>query len=139
MLPVLQEKRFGCTRCGNCCVQSGWVFFSVHEMEAMAHHLGLKLGSFKRRYHIEWDIDERRWAIDATDGTGCPLLTPDRKCSVHPVKPRQCSSFPFWSELLDTPDNWEATKSYCPGLDAPNGRLYSVEEMLAIQKGEQIT
>jgi Fe-S-cluster containining protein len=60
---------------------------------------------------------------------GCPLLTADKGCSVHSVKPMQCQTFPFWSELIEDDSAWSDAKSYCPGMDAADGRLYSAEEI----------
>ena len=97
----------------------------------MADHLGLAISTFKSRYDIRWDHETHTWMIDAHP-SGCPLLTSDRGCSVHPVKPKQCQTFPFWSELIADAAAWNETKTYCPGMDAPAGRLYSAEEIRAI-------
>lgn len=99
----------------------------------MAAHLGLSTTRFSKLYGAAWDAGWQRWAIDATDGRGCPLLDEQRGCRVHPVKPRQCASFPFWPELLDDAAAWESLKRYCPGLDSETGRLYSEEEILEIR------
>jgi Fe-S-cluster containining protein len=101
------------------------------EMRSIAEHLGLALAAFKRRFGVTWDDDTKKWMIDANPD-GCPLLTPDKACSVHPVKPMQCQTFPFWPELVEDEAGWEDAKTYCPGMDAANGRLYSAEEIRAI-------
>lgn len=132
-LPILHGRRFGCTRCGNCCMEAGYVFFSAAELEAMAAHLGLTAAAFRRRFKVAWDEDEEAFGIDATHGRGCPLLAKEGGCTVHPVKPIQCATFPFWAELVDEAARWEETKSYCPGLDREDGRLYSFVEIRAIR------
>ena len=104
---------------------------TFEEMKAIADHLGFSLSTFKTRFEIEWDAETKKWMIDANPG-GCPLLTPDRGCSVHPVKPMQCQTFPFWPELILDDKGWDEAKAYCPGMDAPNGRLYSEAEIRAI-------
>ena len=104
---------------------------SFDEMKAIADHLELSLAVFKSRFDVAWDRDLEKWAIDATPN-GCPLLTAEKACSVHPVKPMQCQTFPFWPELIEDPLAWDEAKSYCPGMDAANGRLYSAEEIRAI-------
>jgi len=140
-LPVLEEegRRFGCTQCGNCCVQPGYVFFGLDELKGMAAHLGLSVIRFKQRYDVSWEADERRYAIDATDGNGCPLLTEDRRCSVHEKKPVQCQTFPFWSEMMDGRATWDEAKKFCPGLDAPKGRFYPMTEIAEILRGDRGT
>lgn len=140
-LPVIEDegRRFGCTRCGNCCVQPGWVFFGLEELKGMAEYLGLTLPKFKARFGVTWEPDERRYAIDATDGSGCPLLSEDRRCQVHPKKPVQCQTFPFWTEMMEGRTVWDEAKKFCPGLDAKTGRYYGPEEIAEILRGDRGT
>ena len=132
-LTVLQGRRFGCTQCGNCCFEPGYVYMSSSELQAIAEYLQMSKERFRARYLARWDPASRQWMIDATHGHGCPLLTEDRGCSVQAVKPMQCQTFPFWDEMLDDARTWEEAKSFCPGLDAPEGRLYSAEEIRRIR------
>jgi hypothetical protein len=120
-------------------MEPGYVFMTIDEMTAMADHLGQRLPDFRSSFDIEWDASMKRWAIDATSGRGCPLLTEDLRCSVHPVKPAQCRTFPFWRELLGDEESWEAAKKYCPGMDAPKGRVYSAKEIERIRDEERGT
>lgn len=106
---------------------------TFEEMKAMAEYLGMAVAVFKARFKISWDGDTKKWMIDANP-SGCPLLTVDRGCSVHPVKPMQCQTFPFWTELIDDETAWSEAKTYCPGMDAAGGRLYSAEEIRAISE-----
>lgn len=131
-LPILQGRRFGCTQCGNCCLEPGFVYMTLEETKAMAEHLNLRLRDFRDEYGLKWDRYAQQWVIQATHGEGCPLLTTDLRCSVHPVKPIQCGTFPFWEELLDDKENWDEAKKYCPGMDAETGREYSAAEIRAI-------
>jgi len=114
-------------------MEPGYVYFTWAELEAMAAHLGMTAHRFSKQYGAEFDAGWQRWAINAMDGQGCPLLDKDRGCRVHPVKPKQCASFPFWPELLDDKEAWQDIKRYCPGLDAEEGRLYSEDEILQIR------
>lgn len=128
-LPIVSGRRFGCTRCGNCCVEDGYVHMTHFELRAMASHLGVEPAEFRRRYRVQGASHTGGLYIEVKDGKGCPLLTSDRRCTVHPVKPSQCSTWPFWSEMIQDAAEWERCKSYCPGLDAEGGRLYSEAEI----------
>jgi Fe-S-cluster containining protein len=134
-LPILDGRRFGCTGCGACCKRPGFVFMSPEELTAIAAHLELATAAFRRRFGAYWDEAEQAWGIEAVDGRGCPLLDAEDRCTVHAVKPAQCRTFPFWPELLDDARAWEAAKSYCEGLDAPDGQLYSAEEIRRLREG----
>lgn len=116
-------------------MEPGYVYMSSEEVDRIAAHLALSVRAFKERFRVQYERSSKEWFIDALDGKGCPLLDTERKCSVHPVKPRQCSTFPFWDELLADAVRWEASKSFCPGLDAPKGELYDRGRILAIRAG----
>ena len=116
-------------------MQPGYVYMDQEEVARVAAHLGMTANALKRKYRMRRDDGSDEWYIDALHGKGCPLLTRDGLCSVHPVKPKQCSSFPFWSEMLEDGSEWEAAKSFCPGLDAPWGELYDRGRIKAIQAG----
>lgn len=128
-LPILDGRRFGCTQCAKCCTLPGFVFISWRELAAMATHLDMDCDTFREHAQVRWITDLGGWTIDTTDGKGCPLLEPEGGCRVHPVKPAQCRAFPFWPEMLDDACVWEQSKSYCEGLDALEGRLYTRDEI----------
>lgn len=54
----------------------------------------------------------------------CVFLSPEG-CRIHSVKPLQCSTFPYWPELLDNPMEWEKTKEWCPGMS--HGPLVNIK------------
>lgn len=132
-LPIIDGRRFGCTQCDKCCTLPGFVCLTWRELAAMATHLGLDIDAFRARAQVRWITDLGGWTIDTTDGKGCPLLEGDGGCLVHPVKPAQCRAFPFWPEMLDDACVWEESKAYCEGLDAPDGRLFTKEEIEAMR------
>ena len=99
----------------------------------MASHLQRSVDEFQQDFNVRWDTEAQSWRIDAIHGDGCPLLI-GNDCSVHPVKPAQCRAFPFWSELLEDREAWADAKSYCPGMDAPAGRLFTAREIRKIRR-----
>jgi Fe-S-cluster containining protein len=46
-------------------------------------------------------------------------------CSIHAVKPTQCSVFPFWPALVDSKREWKKAARYCPGMG--KGPLIQIE------------
>lgn len=115
------------------------MFVSEAEIARMAAHLGLEDEAFRARFDVRRHPTDGRWVLEARDGRGCPLLTEKRGCSVHAVKPAQCSTWPFWSDMIEDAALWRDATSYCPGMDAPNGRHYTREEILEIARGERGT
>jgi hypothetical protein len=51
-------------------------------------------------------------------------------CSIHAVKPLQCSSFPFWPELLSSAAERGRAAKYCPGMN--RGKLVDLEGARAV-------
>lgn len=57
----------------------------------------------------------------------------DAGCTIYSVRPRQCRTFPFWGEILESPEAWEAQKAFCHGID--EGKLYPIEAIRAVARG----
>ena len=53
----------------------------------------------------------------------------DRKkgCTVYPVRPPQCRTWPFWESNVATPEAWRRACAACPG--SGRGELIAAEEI----------
>jgi len=114
--------RFTCTQCGNCCSgPSGFVWFSAAEAETMARHLGLTHAAFLDAYAENLD---GRWTLrEVKNSAGkydCVFLREgedgQRGCSIYPVRPMQCRTWPFWPENLSSRRAWRRAAKICPGM-----------------------
>jgi hypothetical protein len=124
---------FGCTRCGRCCAGPavGHVWVTPEEITAIARHLGLTAEQMHQTYVRciggGWSLRERR------DNHDCLFLSPagpdGRGCSIHPVRPTQCRTWPFWPDNLRSPEAWAHTASRCQGVN--RGEHFSLEEIQA--------
>ena len=84
---------FVCLQCGNCCAARGRVQLRPEEIEPIAEALNLDVYTFTERYTR---LSPARADLELTekpDGS-CVMLTPERLCRIHAVKPRQCRDFP---------------------------------------------
>ena len=123
--------QFHCTACGECCTGApGYVWVQAHEIQAMAKAKGVTVGQFKKRYVRRV---RGRLSLKEHANGDCVMLGGER-CSVYEAKPVRCSTFPFWSEVLDSRDEWEDTASRCEGID--QGALYSQGEIERIAAGD---
>lgn len=105
--------RFQCQKgCIACCEQKGYVYLTRDDIARLAAHVGMSRAEFRRRYVCGTAPLERFRQLRHKP---CPFLLPDG-CSVHAIKPLQCSSFPFWPELLNSASEQQAAKNYCPGM-----------------------
>lgn len=136
-----QGLQFECQRCGVCCTgDPGTVYVNDAEVKAIAEFLGLSLDAFATQYiyafrdghSIKEDRDGR--CLFHKDGykdgykDGC-----HKGCAIYPIRPSQCRTFPFWSEILRTEKSWHKAALSCKGIG--RGRLFSRERILKIVGG----
>ena len=87
-------KKFICRRCGNCCRWEGIVHYIPEEGARIADFLGITEDELIQNYtRLSADRSELVFT-DKEDGS-CIFLTDDNLCLINPVKPHQCSSFPY--------------------------------------------
>jgi Fe-S-cluster containining protein len=120
--------RFTCTQCGNCCSgPEGYVWVNQEELEQIAAYLGKSIGEVKLEHARP--VGKRTSLKEFANGD-CTFLDPvKRGCTIYPVRPRQCRTWPFWNSNLTHPESWEAVKATCPG--AGHGNFFSLEEIEA--------
>ena len=78
------------------------------------------------------DLEPRQdgWWLDLSDGP-CPFLRSDR-CSIHQVKPRQCRTYPFWPEIVESERSWQKESRVCPGIG--RGPVWPADKVNALLK-----
>ena len=117
--------RFTCTQCGDCCTgEPGYVWVSDEELAAIADHRGESVEEVR-------DLYTRRTPRGRTlrEKANGDCVFYDRKdgCTIYPVRPPQCRTWPFWESNVETPEAWERTKAVCPG--SGHGELIPAEEI----------
>ena len=117
---------FSCTQCGDCCTGSpGFVWVTEDDIRAIAEHLDRPLGEI-RLLHTR-PARGRQTLVDFANGD-CTFLDPaTRCCTVYPVRPMQCRTWPFWKSNLKSPEAWQRTCDICPG--AGQGDVVPLEEI----------
>ena len=116
---------FECTRCGNCCRgEPGYVWVTDEEIRKIAEFRGEPVTQ-TRDLHTKI-VGHRRSLRERSNGD-CDFWDKEAGCTIYPVRPPQCRTWPFWVSNLETPDDWERTKRTCPG--AGKGELISSEEI----------
>ncbi|MCX8228655.1 MAG: YkgJ family cysteine cluster protein [Planctomycetota bacterium] len=118
---------FTCQQSGKCCHARGdyaWVYVGWPERERLAQALQITPEEFTQKYTIT-DAQGAR-ILRFVDGH-CIFLE-DAACQVHDHKPVQCRTWPFWEELLESPETYEAeVRNFCPG--SRSGKRISADEI----------
>jgi Fe-S-cluster containining protein len=117
--------RFRCTRCGNCCTgEPGHVWVNPEELAAIAEHRSEPVEEVIARFTRE---DHRERTLREKTNGDCIFFDRAVGCTIYPVRPRQCRTWPFWESNVATPEDWERTCQVCPG--SGNGDLIPAEEI----------
>jgi Fe-S-cluster containining protein len=138
---------FTCTQCGNCCTgPTGYVWFNDVEARTMAAYLKISPAAFHRNYTRKIFGRQSLTETHTEHGYDCVFLKRDphgkAMCSVYPVRPAQCRSWPFWTENLRSAKSYEAASERCPGMtrgQTGQGRLYPLESIRIIRDGQKAT
>lgn len=105
--------RFTCQPgCINCCNMQGFVYLTESDLKRAAKFVGMTPRAFEKKY-VYRSLFEMRFRKPRDKQ--CPFLL-EHGCSIHPAKPTQCKTFPFWPELIEKPAEWRRTARYCPGI-----------------------
>ncbi|MFT7670005.1 MAG: Fe-S-cluster containining protein [Planctomycetota bacterium] len=119
--------RFECQRSGNCCKTHGeyaYVYLAPKDVRAIAAFLELSEPEFLSKHCAE----DEGFTILRIDEPACPFLGKNHDCTIYPVRPKQCGSWPFWRENLDDKARWEgAVSECCAGIG--KGPLYNLEKV----------
>ena len=88
----------------------------------MAAKLGLVVAAFRKQF---LRLVGRRVSLIEKPGGDCIFWDPGQGCLVYDARPTQCRTWPFWSENIESPEDWERTRAVCPG--SGRGPVYPVE------------
>ena len=105
-----------CIECqGRCCNgESGNIFVNSKEIKAISRFLGIEVSKFIEEYLIKESFKFSVKEIKTNENYACIFFDKKRnKCSIYPVRPNQCRTFPFWNYFKGKPK--EAARE-CPGI-----------------------
>ena len=116
---------FTCTQCGDCCTGApGFVWVTDDELAAIAAFLGRPLAEVRDLYSRS--ARGKRTLREKANGD-CTFYDRRKGCTIYPVRPPQCRTWPFWESNVATPEDWKRTCETCPG--SGKGEVIPVEEI----------
>jgi hypothetical protein len=101
------------------------VWVDDEEIDKLAANRGMARNEFVAMYTYK---TRGRISLREKANGDCVFFDKARGCTVYPVRPKQCRTWPFWESNVATPEDWARTESVCPG--SGQGELIPVEEIL---------
>lgn len=125
---------FKCTQCGACC--SGGpeyqVWLEEDESEKIRKFLGLSRSWLFRRYMAR--LADGELVLRSEPNGDCVFLDGEGRCGIYPVRPRQCSTYPFWPEVVTTSRAWNREAGRCEGINQGSPvSVKKIEDLITIQ------
>ena len=110
--------QFSCTRCSACCRGGpGLVFLTKTDLKRLLSRLELDFGSFYAKYCRLWEVENGSFALLLKEKPGYDCIFWEQNgCSVYEARPVQCSTFPFWSSIVESEESWRDAARDCPGI-----------------------
>jgi Fe-S-cluster containining protein len=125
--------RFDCRRCSACCRgEPGHVFLTKPDLARLLKRLGLDYRSFFADYCIAVDTGlGMALSLKEKPGFDCVFWS-EGGCTVYEDRPVQCSTYPFWSSILESRRRWNEEAASCPGVGVGElkSRTYIEERLL---------
>ncbi|MCF8067815.1 MAG: YkgJ family cysteine cluster protein [Desulfobacterales bacterium] len=122
--------RFECRQCGTCCTgEPGSVLVSAEEVSAISAFLKIEVWAFIERYLYPF-----RGSFSIREHPDGRCLFYENGCTIYPVRPTQCKTYPFWFNNMRSKDRWIKTTRECPGIG--QGRLFIKEDLLDLLETE---
>lgn len=139
-LPMIEKKpwyrdglRFECTGCGACCSKEpGYVWVSEEELIIIARYLNITIDDFAQK-HLRL-VDGMISLKEDPKTYDCTFLK-DNRCTIYPVRPIQCKTFPWWHENLKNPEAWKEAAKKCEGINE-KAPIVPFEQIEAALKSE---
>jgi Fe-S-cluster containining protein len=124
--------RFECQPgCTACCDQEGIVCLNEADLRRAAKFVGMTTAAFEKRYVYRTAHQMR---LRKPRDRQCPFLD-GHGCSIHPAKPTQCRTFPFWPDIVESRAVWRKTAEFCPGIG--KGELIQIGDAMEIAEKQR--
>lgn len=109
--------QFECTRCGKCCTGfPGYVYLSESDIILITKYLKENIGRFLKKYAKTVSIfHETRYSLIEKPNYDCIFW--DNLCTLYPVRPYQCRTYPFWKKNVVSEREWDKAGRFCPGIN----------------------
>lgn len=115
--------KFACKRCGRCCGSApGFVYLSRRDLLTLCKGLDMSVRSFVAKYCRFTSYYEGQSVLALKEKSNYDCILFDKGCSAYQFRPLQCSTYPFWTWMIEDKESWDIVAESCGGMN--QGKLY---------------
>lgn len=116
------------------------MFLSDNDIGKLAAFFSISQDEFKKKYTrmVDLGVAKRRTLLEQ-ENFDC-IFWSEGGCSVYPVRPLQCKSYPFWNSHLHSQEAWDQVEKECPGVNI--GKHHpgdTIKRWIDLRKAEPFT
>jgi uncharacterized protein len=118
---------FSCQKCSCCCrIEPGFVYLSQTDLTKLCLWFKFTEEQFIAIYCRKVAYRDA-YVLCLREKKNYDCILWNNGCTAYGARPIQCSTYPFWSQLLKSEDAWNENKRNCPGIG--RGRLWKKDEI----------
>ena len=124
--------KFSCKKCSHCCTKEpGYVYLSKMDLNKLLNFFSMKATDFVEKYcrWVPYYDGSEVLCLNEKENYDCIFWA--KGCSCYEARPIQCSTYPFWTYLLESESEWNGECANCPGIN--NGKNHSFEEITSMR------
>ncbi|MCQ2610119.1 MAG: YkgJ family cysteine cluster protein [Treponema sp.] len=121
---------FECQRCSSCCrLSPGVVYLSQRDLTSLCEWFKISEQEFIDKYcrWVGYYGGLEALALQELKNYDCILWKAGTGCEAYGARPVQCSTFPFWTWVIENKESWEDMSKDCPGIN--KGKHWSKDEI----------
>ncbi len=109
---------FSCKQCSGCCRHDpGYVYLSQSDLTNLCTKLNLSEQDFIKKYCRIVPYYDGTEVLCLQEKSNYDCIFWDNGCQVYTARPIQCSTYPFWTYLLESKERWNQEAESCPGIN----------------------
>ncbi len=122
---------FSCKQCSGCCRHDpGYVYLSQFDIDNLCKVLKITEKELINKYCRTVPYYDGTEVISLLEKPNFDCIFWNNGCTVYSGRPIQCSTYPFWTFLLESKDRWDKEAESCPGIN--NGNMLKKNEICVI-------
>ena len=140
---------FECKKCSVCCGKSPrMVYLSKRDLLELSSFFKISPNDFCQKYcrWVNYYYGATVLALKEKKNYDCILW--QQGCSAYKARPIQCSTYPFWTWMIEDKSLWDECAQECPGMNTgplwpaeiieKNSKDYTENKPLTIEEFQEI-